>query len=63
MTIETSNLSEDRQVDVEVGAIKRLIMDAMERYNDAVKSGDKYGEAYDDGYIRALRHVLEMENE
>ena len=63
MTTETSNLSEDRQVDVTLGAIKRLILDGMERYNEAIKSGYKYGEAYNDGYIRALRHVLEMENE
>jgi hypothetical protein len=63
MTIGTSNLSEDRHLDIEVGAIKRLILDGMERYNEAIKSGYKYGEAYNDGYIRALRHVLELENE
>jgi len=28
-----------------------------------VKSGYQYGAAYHDGYIRALKHVLEAENE
>jgi hypothetical protein len=60
---ETSNLNEERQLDVSAGAVKRLILDGMERYNEAVKSGYKYGEAYYDGYIRALKHVLEAENE
>jgi hypothetical protein len=63
MTTETLNPSEERQLDVSVGTIKRLILLGMERYNESVKSGYKYGEAYNDGYIRALRHVLEAENE
>jgi hypothetical protein len=63
-TPETSeSQSEDRQLDITVGLVKRLILFGMERYNEAVKSGYKYGEAYHDGYIRALRHVLEAENE
>jgi hypothetical protein len=63
MTTETLNPSEERQLDVSVGTIKRLLMLAMDRYNESVLSGYKYGEAYHDGYIRALRHVLEAENE
>jgi hypothetical protein len=63
MTTETLSPSEERQLDVTVGTIKRLILLGMERYNESVKSGYKYGEAYNDGYIRALRHVLEAENE
>jgi hypothetical protein len=63
MTTETLNPSEERQLDVSVGTINRLILLGMERYNESVKSGYKYGEAYNDGYIRALRHVLEAENE
>jgi len=63
MTSETSNFNEERQVDVTVGVIKRLLLHGYERYNDAVKSGHQYGAAYNDGYIRALRHVLEAENE
>jgi hypothetical protein len=63
MILETSSPSEERQLDVSVGTIKRLILLGMERYNESVKSGYKYGEAYNDGYIRALRHVLEAENE
>ena len=60
MTAEISDsLNEDHQLDVTVGTIKRLILLGMERYNESVKSGYKYGEAYNDGYIRALKHVLE----
>jgi hypothetical protein len=56
-------LNEDRQLDVTVGVIKRLMMLGYDRYGESVKSGYKYGEAYHDGYIRALKHVLEAENE
>jgi hypothetical protein len=60
MTPEISDsLNEDHQLEVTVGTIKRLIMLGMERYNESVKSGYRYGEAYNDGYIRALNHVLE----
>jgi hypothetical protein len=64
MTPATSeSLNEERQLDVSVGTIKRLIMLGYERYGESVKSGYKYGEAYHDGYIRALKHVLEAEHE
>ena len=64
MTLETSeSLNEDHLLEVTVGTVKRLIILGMERYNESVLSGYKYGEAYHDGYIRALRHVLEAENE
>jgi hypothetical protein len=64
MTLATSeSLNEERQLDVSVGTIKRLIMLGYERYGESVKSGYKYGEAYHDGYIRALKHVLEAEHE
>jgi hypothetical protein len=60
MTPETSeSLNEDYLLEVTVGTIKRLIMLGMERYNESVRSGYKYGQAYNDGYIRALKHVLE----
>lgn len=60
---ETSNLNEERQLDVTVGTVKRLIMLGYDRYEESVRSGYKYGEAYSAGYIRALKHVLEAENE
>jgi len=63
MTTETSSCNEERQLDVTVGVIKRLILLGYDRYEEAIKSGYKYGEAYHDGYIRALKHVLEAENE
>ena len=60
---EDQLLEEDHLLEVTVGTIKRLIMLGMDRYNESVKSGYKYGEAYNDGYIRALKHVLEAEQQ
>ena len=63
MTSETSNLNEERQVDVTVGTIKRMLIEGYDRYNDGMKTGAHYVSAYWDGYIRALQHVLEQENQ
>lgn len=63
MTTETLNPSEERQLDVSVGTIKRLKTMAMDRYNDAVRTGHRAGQDYHLGYMRALTHVLEAENE
>jgi hypothetical protein len=63
MTQETSNHSDDRPLDVTVGVIKRLILYGMERRSDSTKDGRQYGQAFSDGYICALRHVLEAESE
>jgi len=59
----SDSLNEERQLDVTVGVIKRLIMLGYDRYEESVKSGYKYGEAYHDGYSRALKHVLDAEHE
>ena len=63
MTSETSNFNEERQVDVTVGTIKRLLSLGYDRYGEAAKFNHQYGIAYNEGYICALRHVLEAENE
>lgn len=58
-----SDPSEDRQVDVTVGTIKRMLIDAYDRYGEGHKTGAHYVASYWDGYIRALQHVLEQEHE
>ena len=60
---ETSGFNEERQLDVTIGVIKRLKMDALERYNQAVKDGAKAAVSYWDGYMRALAHLIEAEME
>jgi hypothetical protein len=63
MTSATSKHSEERQLDVTVGTIKRLLIMAYDGYNAAEKGDAKRAAAYWDGYIRALQHVLEQEHE
>ena len=60
---ETSRFSEDRQLDVTIGVIKRLKMFGIEHYNQARKDEAKAAVSYWDGYIRALTHVIEAEME
>ena len=60
---ETSKFNEARRLDVTVGLIKRLKMFAMKRYNESAEDGYHQSTAYWDGYMRALSHVLEAENE
>jgi hypothetical protein len=52
----------DRPLDVSVLAIKNLLIDAYSRYDKAFREGDP-DQRYWDGYIRALHHVIEMEDE
>jgi hypothetical protein len=61
MTYETSRPS---TLDVERTAVKRLLVDAYRHYDNAIsrERGD-YTAGYFNGYIRALQHILEMENE
>ena len=54
---------DNRVIDVSVADVKRLILWAMKNYNEACKHENKYGQAYYDGYIRGLRHLLEMVHE
>jgi len=62
-TPETSDFSEDRQLDVTVGTLKRLKIFAFRQYNQAVKDGAHSVSCYWDGYIRACSHIIEAENE
>lgn len=62
-TPETSDFSEDRQLDVSVGTLKRLKIFAFRQYNQAIKDGAHSVSSYWDGYIRACSHIIEAENE
>jgi hypothetical protein len=62
-TPETSGFSEDRQLDVTVGTLKRLKIFALRQYNQAVKDGAHSVSSYWDGYIRACSHIIEAEGE
>jgi hypothetical protein len=62
-TPETSDFSEDRQLDVTIGTVKRLKIFALRQYNQAVKEGAHSVTSYWDGYIRALGHLIEAEGE
>jgi hypothetical protein len=63
MTVEMSDFSEDRQLDVTIGTVKRLKIFALRQYNQAVKEGAHSVTSYWDGYIRALGHLIEAEGE
>lgn len=63
MTSETLQWAEDRQIDVSIGVIKRLKMFGLKHYNECMVSGAIAAASYWDGYMRALSHVLEAENE
>ena len=64
MTYETSKQNDDdRQIDVNIGTCKRLLIDAYKRYNEAVKDGAHHVASYWDGYIRGIQHVLEADGQ
>jgi len=63
MTAETSDFSEDRQLDVTVGTLKRLKIYGYKHYNQAIKDGAMTAASYWDGYIRACSHIYEAEQE
>ncbi len=52
----------DRPLDVTVDAVRNLLIEGYNRYNEAFRNGDP-DQRYWDGYIRALHHVIEMEDE
>ena len=62
-TSATSDFSEDRQLDVTIGTVKRLKIFAYRQYNQAVKEGAHSVSSYWDGYLRALSHLIEAEGE
>ena len=63
MTPAMSEPSDDRQLDVTVGTLKRLKIFAYRQYNQAVKEGAHSVSSYWDGYIRACSHIFEAEQE
>lgn len=66
-THETSSFpnaeDENRQLDVSIGVVKRLLLFAYEHYNEAYKSNAVGVMSYWDGYIRACQHIIEQEKE
>ena len=59
MTSATS----EQLIDVSKEAIKRCLIDAYQRCQQAEDEGARCDSSYWGGYIRALQHVLEMEHE
>ena len=53
----------EQQLDVSRKAVKGLLIDAYKRCQAAEDEGARCVASYWGGYIRALQHVLEMENE
>lgn len=53
----------ERDLEVTVGTIKRLLEMAYSHYNQAVKDDAKYVITYWDGYICACRHILEADGQ
>ena len=62
-TPETSDFSDDRQLDVTIGTIKQLKIFAYRQYNQAIKDGAHVVSSYWDGYLRACNHIIEAETE
>ena len=52
----------DRPLDVTLNAVRNLLIEGYNRYEEAFKKGDS-DQRYWDGYIRALHHVIEMEDQ
>lgn len=53
----------ENQLDVDHSAIKRCLIDAYSRCSAAEQEGAACVASFWNGYIRAMQHVLEMENE
>jgi hypothetical protein len=52
---------QEQQLEVSRSAVNRLVSHGNKHRNDCVEGS--YSAGYWDGYIRALQHVLEAENE
>jgi hypothetical protein len=59
----SEELTDDQQLDVTVGTVKRLLIMAYKQYNDAVKDGHSAAASWWDGYIRGCQHILEAEDQ
>lgn len=59
MTNAMSDLSDDTQLDVTVGTIKRMLIDAYEQYDKAFRDSDRDRQIWFDASIRTLHYVIE----
>ena len=57
------NQQSEEQLDVGRAAIKRCLIDAYNRCSTAEQEGAACVASFWNGYIRAMQHVLEMEDE
>ena len=62
-TSVTSPSSSEDQLQVTLQSVKRLLIWAYENYDASFKAASVIEQRYWDGYIRALHHVLELEDE
>ena len=63
-TSETFSPNDDeRQLDVSVGVVKRLLLMAYEHYNEAMRDGHHAIDGDWDGYITACQHIREAEGQ
>lgn len=60
---DPSKYNEDRQLDLSIGVVKKLLLDAYDRYNEGMRDNAHYVASYWDGYIRALQHVIEADGQ
>ena len=51
------------QLDVTKSAVRGLLIDAEHRYNAAFDADDRLLSHWYDGYMRAIYHILEMEDQ
>jgi hypothetical protein len=62
-TPETSDFSEDRQLDVTIGDMKEMKIFALRQYNQATRDGAYSVISYWDGYLGCISHVLDADEE
>jgi hypothetical protein len=63
-TPETSvSFNPERELEVTVGTVKRLLEMAYKHYNEAARIDSKSIIDYWDGYIRACKHILEADGQ
>lgn len=63
MTNAMSGLTDETQLDVDVATVKRLLIDAYEKYDQAFRRADRDQQMYFDGMIRGLHYVMEAHGE
>ncbi len=64
MTSATSKSAmQSDKLDVDRKAVKGLLLDAEHRYNAAFDADDRLLSHWYDGYMRAIYHILEMEDQ